>query len=195
MQDSRLKDLISEAKQLNVSYCNAYVDITRSYLEAVGALFTGSLKDTLGGRKDYSQSKQPADSAPTSTASPNTPSAPLQPPLLLAATKGSLAEALFTIVNHLTRDVTADISLSKSLREAGVTASPIGKQFAAGESAVCSLCIKIPASLEINRDVHGTVSVPTLSSRDIDVVVRRLADLPRTKKKSSTKPRKARAKR
>jgi len=175
MDLGRLKTVAGEAALLHIRYYSSLIDLSRDYLTSLKVMVEG------------------IDGEASQTGSPPSPS------LVLAARAGETAEAVFSVVNQLKRQVAADVVVSGDIPLDNTRTEPQGKVLNPGEEGVFRILFAMDDSIELGRDRHGVVSVPGLASRSIPLILRRLADAkaaePSPPKTEAKGPKKKRASR
>jgi hypothetical protein len=152
---SRVTDLIKGAVELNLRYTSTLLHLSKDYLKDAGVVLT-------------------RDEAPAPAPAP-APGQP-RPPLLLAGRRGDLANAAFAINNPGDKDISVHLLVQGELGDERVKLDPARFSLAAGGSTIVRIVVAIDDKLEAERDHHGSVVAPGLSSQGVPFIVRRLAD-------------------
>ncbi len=182
MESTGSKSVAEQALRLNVQYYKMLFSVTREYLSALRELAEGGLAGGLETKRAGSEREVPSTS-------PSRPPAAM-PPLVLAATAGSVAQARFAVTNNTGRETSACPEISQELRAVGVVAEPARMQVAPGETAVFQLRVTVGKGVDAESDVLGHVCLPLAGDREIPVVLRRLPDVAPKRKARRKKPEK-----
>jgi hypothetical protein len=148
----RLSDIIKGTVELNLKYSATLLNVSTDYLRNINGILT---------------------QAPGSQPAPE-PAAPSRPPLLLVGQLNEISSAAFALNNHSEKDVQVTLLVQGELNEKQVMLIPATIALKPGESSFVQIRARIDDALELNRDYHGAVVAPGLSTQSVDFVVRRL---------------------
>lgn len=175
MPNKKFGDLIKSAAEVNLRFSADMLNLSKDYVKA----FSQAVTSNVGSVDE--DDNVPETRTESETEPKNDPRA-AQSLLIVAGRKGESANAAFAVNNTSQMSGTVTLGIKGEFSNSVVTVEPDTLTLKNGEGCIIRILAKIGNKMPVDEDFRGTVIINELGMQLSEFIVRRLPDLPATKK-------------